>query len=157
MDERPGLPLAVVRLRAADRAAVARHLLALDGDDRYSRFGAAIRDEGIRRHVAGLDFERDLLLGLGAAEGLVGLAHVGCGGGDLAELALSVARPWRRLGLARTLFGLAVPGASRRGMAGFACIHGHAATLRIARSLGLAVRLQGGDPRAVLAFPRRVA
>lgn len=142
----------VHRLDARARPAVLAHLLALDADDRYARFGAAVRDAGIGALVARLDFERDLLLGLEAAGGLVGLAHVGFGAGGLADLALSVAPPWRRRGLARALFGLAARRAARAGVAGFACVHGHPATLRIARGLGLPVRFSLGDPRAIIAL-----
>lgn len=140
------------RLDGRARPAVLAHLLTLDADDRYARFGAAIRDAGIRTLVARLDFEGDLLLGVESPGGLIGLAHVGFGGGRLAELALSVAPPWRRLGLARALFGLAAQRAARAGVAGFACIHGHPATLRIARGFGLPVRFSCGDPRAVIAL-----
>lgn len=140
------------RLDARARPAVLAHLMALDADDRYARFGAAVRDAGICALVARLDFERDLLLGVESSGGLIGLAHVGFGAGGLAELALSVAPPWRRRGLARALFGLATRRAARAGFAGFACIHGHPATLRIARGFGLSVRLRTGDPCAIIAF-----
>lgn len=138
------------RLEAQARPAVLAHLLALDDDDRYMRFGAAVRDAGIRALVARLDFERDLLLGLEAEGRLVGLAHVGFGGGVLAELALSVLPPWRRRGLARILFGRAARLAKRVCIAGFACIHGHPATLRIAHGFGLPVRFSHNDPRVVI-------
>lgn len=143
----------VQRLDARARPAVLAHLLALDADDRYGRFGSALRDPGIRALVARLDFERDLLLGVEDGDGLIGLAYVGLGGGALAELALSVAPSWRRRGVARMLFAHAARRVAGQGIAGFACIHGHPATLRIARGLDLPVRLSGGEPRAVVALP----
>lgn len=145
----------VRRLDARARPAMLVHLLALDADDRYGRFGSALRDPGIRALVARLDFERDLLLGVEDGDGLIGLAYVGVGGVSdhgLAELALSVAPSWRRRGVARALFAHAARRVAGQGIAGFACIHGHPATLRIARGLGLPVRLSGGEPRAVVAL-----
>jgi GNAT superfamily N-acetyltransferase len=125
-------------------------LLALDADDRYARFGSAIRDAGISTYVGRLDFERDLLLGVEFAGNLIGLAHVGCGVGELAELALSVTPRWRYRGVARTLFKGAAERAAGCGIAGFACIHGHPATLRIASTLGLLLSIQTADPRVII-------
>lgn len=54
----------IKHLGESSRGVILHHLLALDAEDRYARFGSLIRDEGIRALVARLDFERDLLLGI---------------------------------------------------------------------------------------------
>jgi GNAT superfamily N-acetyltransferase len=85
---------------------------------------------------------------------LIGFAYVGCSGGALAELALSVLPQWRYRGVARTLFKNAVEHAVSSGILGFACIYGHPATLRIARSLGLRCSVQTADPRVIVRIPQ---
>jgi len=144
----------VRRLNEQSHQAVLTHLLALDPDDRYARFGFAISDAGISTYVGRLDFERDLLLGVEFAGHLIGFAHVSCSGGALAELALSVSPQWRYRGVARTLFKNAAERAVSSGILGFACIYGHPATLRIARSLGLRCSLQTADPRVIVRIPQ---
>lgn len=143
----------VLRLKAADRTRFARHLLALDRDERYCRFGSSLRDEGIGGFVDALDFRRELLLGAADAAGeIIAVAQISSGAGALAELAVSVGRPWRRRGLAGLLFAEALRRAGRAGLAGFACLHGHPAILRLAVRHGLAVRFLSGEPRAVINF-----
>ena len=46
------------------RHRIAAHLLALDAQDRYLRFGYATSDEQIRRYVDHLDFVRDDIFGI---------------------------------------------------------------------------------------------
>ena len=46
------------------RQRINAHLLALDRQDRYLRFGYAATDEQIARYVASLDFERDEIFGI---------------------------------------------------------------------------------------------
>lgn len=144
------MPDIVRRLDMRSRKAVLAHLLALPADDRYCRFGSSLRDAGIQNYVARIDFERDLLLGIESAQGLEGLAHVSWGGGTLAELGLSVAATSRLRGFARALFASAARCAISAGRAGFECIHGHPATVRIAFSLGFAVERRRGDPNVAL-------
>jgi len=132
------------------RAGILQHLLMLDADDRYARFGSLLRDDGIHALVGRLDFERDLLLGIMKSGRLAGFAHVSRSKGALAELALSVVPCWRQQGVARTLFDCAAQRAAGRGIAGFACVYGHPATLRIANELGLAISFQTIDPRAIV-------
>ena len=46
------------------RERIATHLLALDEQDRYLRFGYAATDEQIRRYAEHLDFDRDDIFGI---------------------------------------------------------------------------------------------
>lgn len=140
----------IKHLGESSRGVILHHLLALDAEDRYARFGSLIRDEGIRALVARLDFERDLLLGIEDSSHLVGLAHIGRSQGVLAELSLSVAAHWRYQGIARTLFECAARNVTSQGIANFACIHGHPATLRIANKLNLPYSFQTVDPRVII-------
>lgn len=77
----PGLALhgsgSIRRLAPADRQAVLEHFRALTPDDHEMRFGCALSPEAIVRYVSGLNFARDILLGLEHAEGtLIGLAEI---------------------------------------------------------------------------------
>ena len=46
------------------RSRIAAHLLALEPQDRYLRFGYAASDEQVQRYVDQLDFERDEIFGI---------------------------------------------------------------------------------------------
>ena len=61
----------------AHRARIASHLLALDDDDRYLRFGYRATDEQIQRYVDGLDFDRDDIFGIYNRKlELIAMAHL---------------------------------------------------------------------------------
>jgi RimJ/RimL family protein N-acetyltransferase len=83
-------------------------LLRLSAEDRSLRFAAGlVTDESIRRYVAAIPFERDLVLGLVSQRGSVfGLVH-GCvftaGGRSHVEAAFSIDAAWRGHGLATSL------------------------------------------------------
>ena len=56
---------------------IAAHLLALDAQDRYLRFGYAANDEQIQRYVDGLNFERDDIFGIYNRKlELIAMAHL---------------------------------------------------------------------------------
>ena len=59
------------------RERIAAHLKALDGSDRYLRFGYAARDEQIDRYVEGIDFDRDDVFGIYNRKlELIAMAHL---------------------------------------------------------------------------------
>lgn len=141
----------LLRLPAERRAAVLRHLLALDDDDRYLRFGYTASDAVVTRHVAGLDFTRDIMLAIGDPERgfLIGVAHVALMAPH-AEFGLSVLPQWRCRGYGRWLFIEAMRAATAAGMRSVDCITGNASVLKMARENGFVVRLSQGEPRATL-------
>ncbi len=102
----PPLPtwLAIRRLRDADRAALALHLLALPPEDRQARFNGWLSDEAVRAHCAGLDLGGEALA-CGAFQGsrLVGAALALQGPGGCAEIAVTVDAAWRRRRVAAML------------------------------------------------------
>ena len=60
-----------------NRERIAAHLLALDGADRYLRFGYGANDEQVLRYVAQLDFERDDIFGIyNRRLELIAMAHL---------------------------------------------------------------------------------
>ena len=64
-------------LTPVDRAALERHFLALDADDRRLRFGAPQNDSAMRAYVERIDFSRDAVFGVWDADlQLIGAAHL---------------------------------------------------------------------------------
>lgn len=98
----------ITPLLRTDAARIEDHLLRLSAEDRSLRFAAGlVTDETVRRYVAAIPFERDLVLGLVSQRGSVfGLGH-GCvftaGGRSHVEAAFSVDAAWRGRGLATSL------------------------------------------------------
>ena len=99
---------AIVTLQGLDRTRIEAHLLRLAPADRSLRFAAGVMtDETIRRYVAAIPFERDLVIGLVSKLGrVIGLAH-GCvfeaHGRRHVEAAFSVDAEWRGRGLGKRL------------------------------------------------------
>ena len=104
--------LAVVPIRAlheGHRERIAEHLLSLDADDRYLRFGYPATDEQVRRYVDSLDFERDDIFGIFNRKlELIAIAHLAymhtpeapnCG-----EFGVSVLKKARGRGFGQRLF-----------------------------------------------------
>lgn len=99
---------AVIPLETTDRLRVEAHLLRLSAEDRSLRFAAGVvTDDAIRRYVAAIAFNRQVVLGFVSLRGQVfGLAH-GCpfmqAGRQHLEVAFSVDASWRGRGLGRRL------------------------------------------------------
>ena len=151
------------RLEAGDRDAVRAHLLALDGEDRYLRFGYAATDEQVGRYVDGLDFDRDDLFGIvNRRLDLIALAHLAGGGASgldhcraCAEFGVSVDKAARGRGYGSLLFDRAVRHARNDGVQ-LLFIHAlseNAAMLHIARKAGATLEKAGSETEAHLRLP----
>lgn len=104
------------RLTDAARGQVARHYLALEPEGRRLRFNTEILDEAIRKHVAALDFDRDLILGSEGEEGqLVAVVHLARISDTEVEFSISVLEPWRGQGHGQKLTHLGLAEAARHG------------------------------------------
>ena len=69
------VPIRVLSTRHKPR--IQKHLLSLDAQDRYLRFGYPATDEQIERYVQGLNFERDEIFGVfNRRLELVAMAHL---------------------------------------------------------------------------------
>src|SRR4051812_14177726 len=103
------------------RERIGAHLLALDGQDRYLRFGYPATDEQISRYVEGLDFERDDIFGIyNRRLELIAMAHLAFlheGGAKTpgAEFGVSVLKKARGRGYGARLFDRAVMHARNEG------------------------------------------
>jgi ribosomal protein S18 acetylase RimI-like enzyme len=146
------------------RPRILAHLLALDLNDRYLRFGYAAADDQIRRYVERIAFERDEIFGVfNRRLELIALAHLAydpSADGEpqrpsAAEFGVSVNVRGRGRGLGARLFDHAVLRARNRGVDTIV-IHAlseNAAMLRIVRNAGAVVERTGVDAEAHLRLP----
>ncbi|MBA4262110.1 MAG: GNAT family N-acetyltransferase [Comamonadaceae bacterium] len=153
----------VVPIRSIGSAQLERiqaHLLALDPQDRYLRFGYATNDQQIGRYVASLNFERDELFGIFNRKlELIAMAHLAfsidpqCR--SCAEFGVSVSRQARGRGYGSRLFERAVMHARNEGVSQL-FIHAlseNTAMLKIARKAGAVIERDGSESEAHLRLP----
>lgn len=139
------------------RGLIRVHLLALDPQDRYLRFGYAAGEAQIERYVEALDFGRDEVFGIFNRKlELIAMAHLACeprhegGRPTQAEFGVSVLAKARGRGLGARLFDRAAMHARNRGID---TLHIHAlsentAMLRIARNAGAQIERDGPEATA---------
>ncbi|MES2978685.1 MAG: GNAT family N-acetyltransferase [Pseudomonadota bacterium] len=156
----PSLKIPIRSLGPNHAAEVLRHLLALDGQDRYLRFGYAAQDEQIRRYVEGIHFDRDELFGIYNRHlDLIAVAHLAFSVDpnlrSCAEFGVSVLAHARGRGYGSLLFTRAVVHARNEGVS-LMFIHAlseNAAMLSIARKAGATIERDGGESEAYLKLP----
>lgn len=158
----PATPV-VVPIRSlgpGHRERIAAHLLSLDEQDRYLRFGYAANDEQITRYVDELDFERDDIFGIYNRKlELIAMAHlaflVEANTPNCAEFGVSVLKKARGRGFGQRLFDRAVVHARNEGVE-LLFIHAlseNHAMLKIARNAGAKLERFGGETDAYLRLP----
>lgn len=145
------------RIGAAHIDDIQTHLLALDPQDRYLRFGYAAGDEQICRYVNGLNFQRDELFGIfNRRLELLAIAHLAfMPEAKRAEFGVSVSRHARGRGYGGRLFDRAVMHA-RNNRVDEIFIHAlseNAVMLRIARNAGATMVRDGSESEAHLQLP----
>jgi RimJ/RimL family protein N-acetyltransferase len=159
---RATLPPPLVReLDDSHRAAVLRHFLTLEGDDRHLRFGSPTSDAVIERYVANLNFNRDALFGVfNDALDLVGIAHLAYvpSANDRprsAEFGVSVLHDNRQRGLGGALLARAAIHARNTHIDTLFvhCLAKNKAMMHLAQKLGMRVEFTYGDADAYLLLP----
>jgi GNAT superfamily N-acetyltransferase len=142
------------------RTRIAHHLLTLDPEDRYLRFGHWASDEQIFRYVASLDFERDEVFGIYNRNlDLIAVAHLAYAKDSrfdsCAEFGVSVLASARGRGYGARLFARAAMHATNDDVR-LMFIHAlseNAAMLKIARAAGAIVERDGTESEAYLRLP----
>ncbi len=142
------------------RERIAAHLLALEPDDRYLRFGYRASDEQIRRYTDGLDFDRDDIFGIYNRKlELIAVAHLAFSAepaaSACAEFGVSVLGKARGRGYGTRLFERAVIHARNEGV-DLLFIHAlseNTAMLKIARNAGAVLERAGSETEAHLRLP----
>lgn len=138
------------------RTRIAAHLLALDAQDRYLRFGYQASDGQIQTYVQGLDFRRDKIYGVfNRRLQLIALAHLALTGqtdssGPSAEFGVSVDPQSRGKRLGTRLFDRAITHARAHSVDSL-FIHAltqNDAMIRIARHAGAHIQTMDGEALA---------
>ncbi len=154
------LAVPIRSLGPGHRERIATHLLALEPQDRYLRFGYMATDEQIHRYVDHLDFERDDIFGIyNRWLDLIAMAHLAYSNSpsanNCAEFGVSVARHARGRGYGARLFDRAVMHARNEGV-NLLFVHAlseNAAMLKIARNAGATLERDGSETEAYLRLP----
>lgn len=147
-------------LDAGHRPAIAAHLLALEPQDRYLRFGYLASDEQIGRYVEALAFGRDEIFGIYNRHiELIAMAHLAYSTDpqlkSCAEFGVSVLAKVRGRGYGTLLFDRALTTARNEGVA-MMFIHAlseNTPMLKIARKAGATVQRDGSESEAYLLVP----
>lgn len=142
------------------RERIGAHLKALDGADRYYRFGFHASDAQIDHYVAGLDFERDEIFGIYNRHlTLIAMAHLAFSIdmkiSPSSEFGVSVLTQSRGRGYGARLFDRAVMHARNQGVQTM-FVHAlseNAAMLKIARNAGAHIERDGAESQAHLSLP----
>jgi GNAT superfamily N-acetyltransferase len=120
---RPSASMVPIRaLSERHRPRILAHLLALDAQDRYLRFGYQASDAQIARYVESLNFERDEIFGIyNRSLKLIAMAHVAYAPpssnmASCAEFGVSVLKSGRGKGLGSRLFERAAMDARTKGV-----------------------------------------
>lgn len=161
--EAPRTSPVIVPIRSlgpSHRDRIAAHLVALDADDRYLRFGYPATDEQIGRYVDGLDFDRDDIFGIYNRKlELIAMAHLAfaeqADHKSCAEFGVSVLKKARGRGYGSRLFERAVIHARNEGV-DLMFIHAlteNTAMLKIARNAGAKLERAGSETDAYLRLP----
>ena len=163
ISEAPRTSSVIVPIRSlgpGHRDRIAAHLIALDGDDRYLRFGYPATDEHIGRYVDGLDFDRDDIFGIYNRKlELIAMSHLAFSEqaehSSCAEFGVSVLKRARGRGYGSRLFERAVMHARNEGV-DLMFIHAlteNTAMLKIARNAGATLERSGSETDAFLRLP----
>jgi GNAT superfamily N-acetyltransferase len=139
------------------RSRIANHLIALDDNDRYLRFGYVAQDAQIQKYVDSLNFERDDIFGIyNRRLELLAVAHLAYakehGYERCAEFGVSVLPGARARGYGARLFERAAMHAQNEGvqMMFIHALSENAPMLRIARQAGARVEREGTESEAYL-------
>ena len=150
----------IVGLDERHQSKILAHLLELDREDRYLRFGHAVTNEQIERYVNGLNFKRDHIDAIfNAALRIEALAHLSIErpqtGEPRAELGVSVRKKSRGKGLGSRLFERAMAHARHENVSIF-YIHAlsdNMPMLAMAKHHGATLERDGSETEAYLRLP----
>lgn len=141
-------------------ARIIGHLLALNEQDRYLRFGYVAGDEQIQRYVDGINFDRDEVFGIYNRKlELIAMAHLAFSTDpslqSCAEFGVSVLAHARGRGYGARLFDRAVMHSRNEGvqMMFIHALSENTAMLNIARKAGAVIERDGSESEAYLKLP----
>ena len=147
---------AVYRLRSDEYYRYRKHLLALDSDSRYTRFGYMIKDEVIEqlcdRFEASPKDHKIFVIENEQLE-VVAAGHIALEGGET-ELAFSVLKEYRKQGMGDALMKRTIEWCQNRNIRGgcMVCLSTNAAIKALAKKHGVLIN-QGGETLANISIP----
>ena len=150
------MPHLVYRLRAEEYHKYRKHLLSLDEESRYTRFGFMIRDEIIEQLCD--KFEADpanhkIFVIEDEELDVVAAGHIALEGGET-ELAFSVLKEYRKQGMGSSLMGRCIEWCQNRNIKGgcMVCLSTNIAIKRLAGKHGVLIN-EGGETLANITIP----
>ena len=146
----------VYRLRPAEYYRYRKHLLALDADSRYTRFGVMAKDETIEQLCDRFEanpHEHKLFVIENEDLEVVAAGHIALEGGET-ELAFSVLKEYRKQGMGDALMKRTIEWCQNRNIKGgcMVCLSTNIAIKRLASKHGLLIN-EGGETLANIAIP----
>jgi GNAT superfamily N-acetyltransferase len=150
----------VYRLRADEYSRYRKHLLTLDSDSRYTRFGNILKDEVIEQLCDRFEANpRDHKIFVIENESLevVAAGHIALENGET-ELAFSVLKEYRKQGMGDALMKRTIEWCQNRNIKGgcMVCLSTNAAIKALAKKHGVLIN-QGGETMANIVIPEATA
>lgn len=148
------------KLNALDHEAFEAHLLALDADSIYARFGMIANHDFLVEYAARCIAINAVMHGAFVEEKLIGVAEmrpIGVFFVDEAEIAFSVLAEWRLCGIGAKLFQRILRSARNRGYHRLymSCLKHNAPMHALARKFSAQIRVEQDEDFGVLEAPQR--
>ena len=154
------LGVAINSLGSGHLSEIRTHLVNLDEQDRFMRFGYTIKDEHIDRYISSLNFERDDIYGIfNTSMELAGLAHLALPKDKKtgqAEFGVSVLKKYRGKGYGNKLFERAATHATNNSINQIyiQSLSENAPMLKIARRHGAIIHREGSETEAYVSLAK---
>jgi len=154
------MPHPVYRLQPHEYLRYRKHLLALDEESRYTRFGFHAKDEVIEQLCETFENnpkEHKIFVIENEELEVVAAGHISLAGGET-ELAFSVLRPYRKQGMGNSLMARCVEWCQNRNIKGgcMVCLSTNTAIKKLAGKHGILIN-EGGETLADIKIPDATA
>lgn len=150
------MPHLVYRLRPDEYHRYRKHLLALDEESRYTRFGFMIKDESLNQLCDKFEAnhrEHKIFVIEDEELNVIAAGHIALEGGET-ELAFSVLKEYRKQGMGNSLMSRTIEWCQNRNIKGgcMVCLSINTAIKRLASKHGLLIN-EGGETLANITIP----
>lgn len=150
----------VYRLQPHEYSRYRKHLLALDEESRYTRFGFHVKDEVIEQLCTTFENnpkEHKIFVIENEELEVVAAGHISLVGGET-ELAFSVLTPYRKKGMGSSLMSRCVEWCQNRNIKGgcMVCLTSNTAIKKLASKHGILIN-EGGETLADIKIPDATA
>lgn len=154
------MPHLVYRLRPEEYHRYRTHLLALDDESRYTRFGIMVKDDTINQLCNQFEAnpkEHKIFVIEDEQLNVVAAGHIALEGGET-ELAFSVLTRYRQQGMGSSLMKRTIEWCQNRGIKGgcMVCLSSNVAIKKLASKHGVLVN-EGGETLANITIPEATA